>query len=477
MARQFNEIVRKLDWSLIIVYVILVFAGWFNIYSAVYDDSASSIFDINQKYGKQLIWIIIAFITATAILIMDSIVYFKFSYLFYILVMGMLLVVYFVAPEIKGARSWIEIGPLRFQPSEFAKMATSLVVARYLGGFGVKVEKLIDIVKASLWLLVPAGLIVLQGDAGTALVFASFFLVFYREGMPFTYILLGLGLALIFSLTIIWGSEVLSIISIAIVLLFFIIYGLDKRHKIPIPIMIACVLAFVVPISLYKFVGIQINQLIVFLIGFVLTIIPALLYWYKKKIATLFLVLIIGLLSVLASQSVGYVFNEIFEPHQRTRINTLFGLESDPQGAEFNVIQSKIAIGSGDFSGKGFLNGTQTKNDFVPEQSTDFIFCTIGEEWGFMGCLVIIGMFVYLILRIMRDAERQRTNFSRIYGYCVACIFFLHITINIGMTIGLMPVIGIPLPFFSYGGSSLWGFTMLLFIFIKLDVNRDEKIQ
>lgn len=477
MARQFNDIVRKIDWSLVIVYAILVFAGWFNIYSAVYDDSASSIFDVNQKYGKQLIWIVVAFFTAGVIIVVDSIVYYKFSYLFYILIMGLLLLVYFVAPEIKGARSWIEIGPVRFQPSEFAKMATSLVVARYLGAFGVSVEKFVDIIKASIWLLIPAGLIVLQGDAGTSLVFAAFFLVFYREGMPFTYILLGLSLALIFSLTIIWGSEILSIITIAIVIIFFIFYGLDKKHKISLPIMIVCILPFVVPICLYEFTELECNQLIIFLIGFAITIIPSLLYYYKKKISTLFLILVVGLLSVVVSQSVDYVFNEIFEPHQRTRINTLFGLESDPQGAEFNVIQSKIAIGSGDVTGKGFLNGTQTKNDFVPEQSTDFIFCTIGEEWGFVGCMVILGLFVYLILRIMRNAERQRTKFSRIYGYSVACIFFLHITINIGMTIGLMPVIGIPLPFFSYGGSSLWAFTMLLFIFIKLDVNREELIQ
>ncbi|MCQ2958974.1 MAG: rod shape-determining protein RodA [Bacteroidales bacterium] len=477
MARQIGNILRNLDWQIIIIYVFLVFAGWVNIYSAVYDETASSIFDVSQKYGKQLIWITAAFLLAIGIIILDSRFYFSFAYVFYFFILLSLILVYFIAPEIKGARSWIEVGPLRVQPSEFAKLATSVVIARYLGSFGVKVTRWSDALKLFILLFLPASLIVLQGDAGSALVFATFFFVFYREGMPFFIILLGVWAALIFSLSIIWGGTALSVIITIISLLAFYFYAFQKTHRLSLIVVALITLAFVVPITVYFIFDLTLNPAIIFLLGFALVAVPALIYSYRKRSLTLLLLFAIGLGSVAISQSVEYVFDNILEEHQQKRINVFFGLESDPKGSEFNVIQSKIAIGSGDLTGKGFLNGTQTKNDFVPEQSTDFIFCTIGEEWGFLGSFLIIGLFVYLILRILYDAEQQRTAFSRIYGYCVASILFIHILINIGMTIGLMPVIGIPLPFFSYGGSSLWGFTLLLFIFVKLDANRDELIQ
>ena len=477
MAKQIGNIFKKVDWPLVVVYCILVFAGWFNIYSAVFDESASSIFAVSQKYGKQLIWIGAAFLWATIILIIDSGVYFSFSYLIYLVVILSLIIVYFIAPEIKGARSWVEIGSLRLQPSEFAKLATSLAVARYLGSYGIKVEKFGEILKAGIFLFIPIALIVLQGDAGTSLVFLSFFLVFFREGMPPIYLLIGVGMLLIFSLSIVWGGSTISMVVIAVCLIAFLNYALNKKHKLPLLTIALVSLAFVVPLFVYYVFELDINQLIIFLFGFVVVAIPTVIFAYKKRAWLLFLIWGIGLAGVATSQSVEYVFNNVLEEHQQKRINVFFGLESDPKGSEFNVIQSKIAIGSGDWAGKGFLNGTQTKNDFVPEQSTDFIFCTIGEEWGFLGSVTIIGLFVFLILRIMRNAERQRTKFSRIYGYCVACILFFHLMVNVGMTIGLMPIIGIPLPFFSYGGSSLWGFTILLFIFIKLDANREELIQ
>lgn len=476
MARQ-GEVIRNIDWQIVIIYVFLVFAGWLNIYSAVFDENAASIFDVGQKYGKQLIWIGAAFLLAIGILILDSRLYFTFAYGFYFFVIVSLVGVYLFAPEIKGARSWFEVGPLRVQPSEFAKLATSVVVARFMGRYDFKIQRLSDMVKLLGLLAIPGILIVLQGDAGSALVFSSFFLVFYREGMPFSIILLGVYAILIFALSIIWGGLTLSIVAIVLSYIAFVVYGLQKSHRFSVVKMLLVPLAFIVPTAAYMFFKLNINVLLVFVIGFSLLLVPVAVYTYKKRVPALLIIFGIAVGSVFISQSVEYVFNNILEAHQRTRINVFFGLESDPQGSEFNVIQSKIAIGSGDLTGKGFLNGTQTKNDFVPEQSTDFIFCTIGEEWGFLGSIIIIGLFVYLILRIMSSAEQQRTAFSRIYGYCVASILFFHVLINIGMTIGLMPVIGIPLPFFSYGGSSLWGFTLLLFIFVKLDANRTELIQ
>lgn len=475
MTQQIGNILQKIDWHIVVIYVFLVFAGWINIYSAVFDETAASIVDIDQKYGKQLIWIIFAFILAVCIIIIDSGVYYAFADIFYILVILALIGVYLFAPEIKGARSWIEIGPFRFQPSEFAKLATSLMVAKNLGQHGVSIIKRSGIIRIGIIVMIPAALIVLQGDAGSALVFASLFLVFYREGMPFFIILLGVAAMLVFSLSIIWGAEAISMLSIVVCLIVFLVYGLNKNHRLSTPVLIAVVTSFLVPLILYFFL--ENKHTIFFFLGFIVTAIPIIVYTYKKKVGKLMVLFCIAFGSVFIAQSVDYVFSNILEEHQQKRINVFFGLESDPKGSEFNVIQSKIAIGSGDWVGKGFLNGTQTKNDFVPEQSTDFIFCTIGEEWGFLGSVVIIALFVYLICRIMRDAERQRTNFSRIYGYCVASILFFHIAINIGMTIGLMPVIGIPLPFFSYGGSSLWGFTILLFIFVKLDANREQLIQ
>ena len=477
MAQQEGSIFRKLDWQIVIIYLVLVFVGWANIYSAVYDESVSSIFDTSQKYGKQFIWIVAALLIAVLIVIVDSKVYYSLSYIFYGIVVVMLVAVYLFAPEIKGARSWVDMGWVRFQPSEFAKLTTSLVIARYLSGFGAKITRLSDAIKVSLLMMLPIALIVLQGDAGSALVFLSFFLVFYREGMHLSLLLLGFGLILVFCLSIVWGSDVISILIIGMALLIFYGYGLQKKHKFPIWVHVLVTLAFAVPIGTYLILKYEIPTIIVFLVGFGILLIPVSVYVYKKRRYILLMLYVISMGFMFVSQSVGYVFANILEEHQQKRINVLFGLESDPQGSEFNVIQSKIAIGSGDLSGKGFLSGTQTKNDFVPEQSTDFIFCTIGEEWGFVGAIFVIGLFVWLILRIMYDAEKQRSVFSRIYGYCVACILFFHFTINIGMTIGLMPVIGIPLPFFSYGGSSLWGFTILLFIFVKLDACRDEKIQ
>lgn len=477
MVRQSSNILKKVDWYIVIIYAFLVIVGWLNIYSAVFDESAASIFDVKQKYGKQMIFIIAAFIIAIGIIITDSRMYFAFADIFYLFVLLSLIVVYLIAPEIKGARSWVEVGPLRVQPSEFAKLATALMVAKHLGSPDVKITRWSGIIRMGLILILPMALIVMQGDAGSALVFSAFFLAFYREGMPFYIILIGLGIVLVFSFTVIWGAIAISTAAIIICLILFEVYGWNKRHRLSLTTLILIPVIFIISLIGVYWDKITMPSVYLFFAGFAITLAPIVLYSYKKRVWALAIIFSIGLGSVAVSQSVGYVFSHVLEAHQQKRINVLFGLESDPRGSEFNVIQSKIAIGSGDWFGKGFLDGTQTKNDFVPEQSTDFIFCTIGEEWGFCGSFIVISLFVFLICRIMRDAERQRTTFSRIYGYCVASILFFHLTINVGMTIGLMPVIGIPLPFFSYGGSSLWAFTILLFIFVKLDINRDELIQ
>lgn len=417
----FENKLRKqssIDWVLVLLYLSLVFIGWINIYSAVYDEQHQSIADFSQRYGKQLIWIITAIVLALVVILLDAKFYSTFAFPIYIGTLILLIAVLVIGDEVSGSRSWFVIGSIRIQPTEFAKFATSLAVARYLSTFNVDISKFKTKIKLLLIIALPAGLILLQNDTGSALVYLAFLIVFYREGF----------------------SERLFIIGGALILLFL-------------------------ATLLFKQWYIMIALGIIALLFIVLT---------KKSIKNIAVILGILLLSLGAVYSTKYVFNNVLENHQRTRINVLLGKESDPQGAEYNVNQSKIAIGSGGFAGKGFLEGTQTKFNFVPEQSTDFIFCTIGEEWGFIGSFIIIALYVLLLFRIINLAERQRSDFSRIYGYGVASVLFFHFVVNLGMTIGLLPVIGIPLPFISYGGSSLWGFTVLLFIFIKLDTNHQE---
>lgn len=469
------DISKRLDWITILLYAGLVIAGWFNIFAAVYNEEANHIFDISQKYGKQMLWIIAAIIIAISIVVIDSKIFSVSAYPFYILMMITLVGVYLIAPEVKGARSWFEIGSFRFQPSEFAKIATSLAISRYLSGYGVKITTFKALFQIGIIVLTPIALIVLQGDAGSSLVFFSFLLVFYREGLSGWVLVIALYTALIFSFSILYGaySVSLSIVILAIIIFYFI----SRNERIKPIYNLYVFIAFAIPWIIQYFLQFKIPNTTPFVAGMVLLLVPAIVYIYKKKSKIIFYVYFITLASLGFIYSVNYVFENVLEQHQKSRLRVFYGMESDPLGLEFNVNQSKIAIGSGDLFGKGFLNGTQTKNNFVPEQSTDFIFCTIGEEWGFIGSSVIIIAFILLFIRILYLAEKQRSLFSRIYGYCVASIMFFHFVINIGMTIGLMPVIGIPLPFFSYGGSSLWGFTILLFIFIKLDSDRDVLIQ
>lgn len=406
---------KNMDKPLLLVYLLLVAAGWFNIYSVVYDPESMAGFSLATRYGKQLVFIGFAVLLAAFVMIADVRIFTQFAYLYYGICILLLLAVLVIGTEISGAKSWIKVGPLSIQPSEFAKVATCLAFAKYVSQPALNMKRSRTQLQAALWFLIPMVLILLQPDAGSVLVFLAFLLPLYREGMSGWVLVTGLVAAVLFVAALLVNRYVL-LGGIALVAAFLI-----WRNKRTLKNVVLGVLLFAV-CSFY----------------------------------------ILG---------VEYAFNRL-SPHQQTRINVLLGKEQDIHGAGYNVNQSKIAIGSGGFWGKGYLQGTQTKFDFVPEQSTDFIFCTVGEEWGWAGCTVFLGCYLFLLLRLVKLAEKQRSDYARVYGYGVAGIFFMHLFVNVGMTIGLLPVIGIPLPFFSYGGSSLWAFTLLLFIFIKMDARQ-----
>lgn len=471
MRRRIN-IWRNIDWFTVMLYALLVLMGWLNIYAAVYNDEHHSILDFSQRYGKQLIWIVAAAVIAVTMLLIDVKVFSFFAYAIYGVAIFSLFAVLLFGTEVNGARSWFQIGSFRIQPAEFAKIATALALARYLSGFNVQLKNWRTYLRIGLILLLPPILIIFQNDFGSALVYGAFILVLYREGLPEIVLLLLGFVVLLFLLSLILAKlYVVLIITLVALVIYAAVSRNIKRAGFGLLIM-AFLGGAAYGINYYLQLGLANYYVVLISIG-VSSLIFVLLR-IRLKIPHVFLGLIFLASSIAFSYSVDYVFTNFLEPHQQTRINTLLGLESDPLGVEYNVNQSKIAIGSGGFAGKGFLKGTQTKFDFVPEQSTDFIFCTIGEEWGFIGSVVIIGLFLLLLVRLVTLAERQRSKFSRVYGYGVVSVIFFHVMVNIGMTIGLMPVIGIPLPFFSYGGSSLWGFTILLFILLRLDASRLE---
>tara|TARA_R110001583_G_scaffold39735_2_gene127213 strand:- start:9934 stop:11358 length:1425 start_codon:yes stop_codon:yes gene_type:complete len=469
------SLIKNLDWMTIMLYAMLVFLGWINIYAAVYNEDHQSIFDATQRYGKQLIWIGAAFFIAIIILTIESKFYSAFAYPTLILMVVLLLAVLIFGVKVNGARSWFEFGSIRFQPAEFAKFATCLAIARYLSQYNFKIHKIKSLFITGLILFTPAVLILLQNDTGSALVYSVFILVLYREGLSGFVLLLVLLAAIFFVFTLIYSSFSVAILIIAIAAFSLKMIGVQvKQIAIAFAILAG---SFGTLWLINKGTDLQLGNFSLIVIATVLNAIPFLVYIYRQKITKAAIVLLMIIGSLFYTFSVSYIFNKILVPHQQERINELLGIQSDPYGAGYNVNQSKIAIGSGGFNGKGFLNGTQTKFNFVPEQSTDFIFCTVGEEWGFIGSGVVLLLLLGLILRLLFLAERQRSSFSRIYGYGVAAILFFHIAVNVGMTIGLAPVIGIPLPFFSYGGSSLWSFTILLFIFLRLDANRLELLR
>ena len=469
MNSRSNNLLANIDWVSILLYLLLVLIGWLNIYAAVYDENHSSIFDISQKYGKQLIWIGAAFVLAFLVLLTDSKFFTTFSMVIYGIMIFLLIAVLFFGTETKGARSWFEVGDFRIQPAEFAKFATNLAIAYIMSRHNFKVMRFSSLLTIGLILALPAGLIILQNDTGSALVYSSFILVLFREGLHGSILLLCFVAAAIFIMALLYSPFTVLLVIIGGTLIAFYYYRHDIRELFQIILFIGCGFGLFVLIK-WMF-NLLISDYYMLLTVYVITSITAIYPIYKRKMKNMITLLLISWLCVGAAPSVNYAFNHL-QPHQQDRINELLGIKVDPKGTGYNVTQSKIAIGSGGLLGKGFLQGTQTKLNFVPEQSTDFIFCTVGEEWGFVGSTFVIVLLAVFILRIIKLAERQRSSFSRIYGYGVASILFFHVAVNIGMTIGMAPVIGIPLPFFSYGGSSLWSFTILIFIFLRLDANR-----
>lgn len=469
MNSRSNNLLANIDWVSILLYLLLVLIGWLNIYAAVYDENHSSIFDISQKYGKQLIWIGAAFVLAFLVLLTDSKFFTTFSMVIYGIMIFLLIAVLFFGTETKGARSWFEVGDFRIQPAEFAKFATNLAIAYVMSRHNFKVMRFSSLLTIGLILALPSGLIILQNDTGSALVYSSFILVLFREGLHGSILLLCFVAAAIFIMALLYSPFTVLLVIIGGTLIAFYYYRHDIRELFQIILFIGCGFGLFVLIK-WMF-NLLISDYYMLLTVYVITSITAIYPIYKRKMKNMITLLLISWLCVGAAPSVNYAFDHL-QLHQQDRINELLGIRVDPKGTGYNVTQSKIAIGSGGLLGKGFLQGTQTKLNFVPEQSTDFIFCTVGEEWGFVGSTFIIVLLAVFILRIIKLAERQRSSFSRIYGYGVASILFFHVAVNIGMTIGMAPVIGIPLPFFSYGGSSLWSFTILIFIFLRLDANR-----
>ena len=465
-----NNLWANIDWITILLFLSLVFLGWINIYAAIYNPESQSIFDLSQQYGKQLIWIGAALVLGFIILLIEINFYVFFAYFIYGFIIFLLLLVLFIGKEINGAKSWIDIGGFTLQPSEFGKFATGLALAKYMSTFGFKLQRFKSIVVIGMIIFTPVFFIVLQNDTGSALVYFSFVLVLFREGLSGVILFFGALIALLFILALVITNLLLNVLLVGIALLILIL--VNPRLKQFSHIFIIFLLSIGLFFGLNEIVKTDYHNADFLFAGSLLGAVIAFIYSIRKKIRNYILVLVIFTGGLVFSTSVDYAFHNLLEKHQQVRINELLGLESNPQGAGYHVNQSKIAIGSGGFWGKGYLNGTQTKFDFVPEQSTDFIFCTVGEEWGFAGTLVLLALFLTLFIRLVILAERQRSGFSRIYGYSVAVILFFHFMVNIGMTIGIMPVIGIPLPFFSYGGSSLWSFTILLFIFIRLDASR-----
>lgn len=418
-----GNILLNIDWLIVLIYGLMVLLGWLNIYASEYDpQSGTSIFSLSSNAGKQLIFIGFVLIVIIVLVVVDDKLFDSLAYPVWIFFIVMLILVLFVAREVNGARSWIELGAFRFQPAEFTKFATALAIAKFASNSSFKIGRLRDMSILAMLVGIPVVLIILQGDTGTALVYSVFLVVLFREGLSSWPLILGTIMVIIFLLALLVTNHIFLWIGTAILVILAIAFN-------------------------------------------------------RKSTKRIVLLVIMGISISAMFEGVDYAFENFLKPHQQNRILVLLNPNIDPLGAGWNVTQSKIAIGSGGLTGKGFLHGTQTKFDFVPEQSTDFIFCTIAEEHGWLGSFVLISLFMTIFLRIIYLAERQKWAFVRIYGYAVASILFFHFAVNIGMTIGLFPVIGIPLPFFSYGGSSLLSFTILLFIFLTLDANRMQHLQ
>ena len=467
-----RSLAKTVDWWLVACWVVMVMIGWANIYASIHSTDPSSIFDWGCRSGKQFVWIMTSVgIAGLVLFVIPSRVYEGLSLPIYAGVLLLLVAVIFLGIEVKGSRSWFAFGPIRFQPAEISKISTSLLLATVMSQLGYRIGRFKDFIITALVILVPMGIIVLQSETGSALVYVGFIFMLYREGLS-GWLIFMVGMAiLLFILTISVSPYVAALTLVGVASLCISLYS--GRFKWWVIVCIPLIALFAFLPGLFALIpGLSSFNPLWLLLGVTVLALPVVAFQaFRERNSFTHLAIISLLGGLLLIFSADFLFNDVLQDHQRKRIEVLLGMKEDPSGVGYNVNQSKIAIGSGGFFGKGYLNGTQTTYGFVPEQSTDFIFCTIGEEWGFLGCTLVILLYVFLMWRIIQDAERSREAFTRIYGYCVACCIFMHLFINIGMTIGLMPVIGIPLPFISYGGSSMWGFTAMLFIFIALDRN------
>ena len=475
-------VLRSLDWWTIAIYIALLAFGWVCVCGASYSYEEPNIFSLATRSGMQVVWIGTSIFIGFVLLMLDDRFYDTFAYVLYALLLILLFLTIFNPHEIKGSRSWLVLGPLRIQPAEFAKFTTALAISKMMSTYGFNIHNIKHFAMACGVVLLPMFFIVMQKETGSALVYLSFFLMFYREGMPGSILFTGVAMVIYFVVGIRFeevllfdtptslGRFVVLLLIQIFTALFTLSYCHDKRQfwrllLIPLGITILVFLFsyYVIP---FDIVWVQLSMIAI-TIGYLVYLA------FSTRIRTYLYIAIFTIGSVIFFNIANYVLDEVLEAHQRVRINVLLGLEDDLAGAGYNVHQSEIAIGSGGIRGKGFLNGTQTKLKYVPEQDTDFIFCTVGEEEGFLGCAAVLLLFLALIIRLIIMSERQPFKFGRIYGYCVLSIFLFHVFINVGMVLGLTPVIGIPLPFFSYGGSSLWGFTFLLFIFLRIDAGRN----
>ncbi|MBR5533093.1 MAG: rod shape-determining protein RodA [Bacteroidales bacterium] len=482
MASRNTNIFTLIDKPTVVLYLLLIFWGWFTIYAASYNFDDTSIFNFDGRAGKQLLWMGCASVIAFIILMLDTRLLEAYAYPIYGVTILILILTIFFAPNVKGSHSWLVLGPVSIQPAEFSKFAVALCLARFMSSYNFTLKRLSNFIRAVLIIMVPLLIIVLQKETGTALVYLAFSLVLFREGMSGLILVAGIGSITYFILALkyaetFWGAtcvgELIVLILINIVLMIMTANKYKKRGTFKImSIITLSVVAITGIINIFINVNWVYAMYTIITANSVYTLIVSL----KSNSIKLLQPILVAIVSVFFMFSVNYIFNNVLEPHQQSRIKVSFGMEDDPRGVGYNVNQSKIAIGSGGFIGKGYLAGTQTKLKYVPEQDTDFIFCTVGEELGFVGSTSLIILYIAFILRIITISERQRDAFGRIYGYCVASIFIFHLAINIGMVLGISPVIGIPLPFFSYGGSSLWGFTILLFTLLRIDASRTGRI-
>lgn len=457
----------SLDWGAVVIFFVLMLLGWLNIYAAVYDEGVATGFTLASKYGSQLLWMGISVVAAMVIMLIDEIYYHILAYPLYFAMLLVLVATLFIGTTVNGAQSWLRFGGFSVQPAEFAKFATALALARYMSSYSFSMSSWKNRMYGALIFIAPMVIILMQNDAGSAIVFASFMLVYFREGFSsWVYVALGMLILLFVFSFVLTPASLLFFVLFICTLMAAVLNGdwVKSLRYLSGVVLASMVLHFIVN----AVTGGASDYYIVLLITSIWSLIPVGVYAWRNKLKRLFVCMGMFMGSIIFIGLIDMVFNNM-QIHQQKRILDLMGVESDLQYWGYNVNQSKIAIGSGGVIGKGYLQGTQTKYDFVPEQSTDFIFCTVGEEWGFIGSAVVLGLFCWLILRLIKMGERQQEAFGRVYCYGVASVFLFHVLVNVGMTIGVMPVIGIPLPLFSYGGSSLLAFTILFFVAVKLD--------